>query len=59
MLALALSELVLMCNFFEDTYFCYLHAYLLAYFYEIHLRFLTSHIYFHLDDCDKPYKSST
>ena len=23
------------------------------------LRFLTSHIYFHLDDCDKPYQSST
>ena len=59
MLSLVLSELVLICIFLEETYFCYLHAYLLACFYEIHLRFLTSHIYFHLDDCDKPYQSST
>ena len=47
------------CNFFEETYFCYLHVYLLACFYEIHLRFLTSLISFHLDDCDKPYQYST
>ena len=59
MLSSVLSESVLICNFFEETYFCYLRVYLLAYFYEIHLRFLTSHIYFHLDDCDKPYQSSS
>ena len=59
MLSLVLSELVLICNFFEETYFCYLYADLVACFYEIHLRFLTSHTYFHLDDCDKPYQSST
>ena len=64
MLPFVLSELVLICNFFEKTYFCYLHAYLLACFYhrnfyEIHVRFLTFHNYFDLDDCDKPYKSST
>ena len=59
MLSLVFSESVLICNFFEETYFSYLHAYLLACFYEIDLRFLTSHIYFHLDDCDKPYQSST
>ena len=58
MLSLVFSESVLICNFFEETYFSYLHAYLLACFYEIDLRFLTSHIYFHLDDCDKPYQSS-
>ena len=59
MLPLVLSELVLICNFFEETYFCYINVYLLAYFYEIHLRIVTSHIYFHLDDCDKRYQSST
>ena len=50
MLPVAPSGLVLICNIFEETYFCHLHVYLLAYFYEIHLNFLTSHIYFHLDD---------
>ena len=50
MLSVALSGLVLICHFFEETYFCHLHAYLLACFYEKHLKFLTSHIYFHLDD---------
>ena len=39
MLSLVLSELVLICNFFEEAYFCYLHAYLPACFYEIHLLF--------------------
>ena len=58
MLSLVLAELVLICTFFEKN-FCYLHAYLLACFYEIHLRFLTSRVYFHSDDCDKPYQSST
>ena len=59
MLSLALSGLVLICNFLEETYICHLHAYLLAYFYEIHLKFLTSHIYFHLDDSElqKQYQS--
>ena len=50
MLSAALSGLVLICNFFEETYFCHLHAYLLVCFYEKHVKFLTSHIYFHLDD---------
>ena len=50
MLPVASSGLVLICNIFEETYFCHLCAYLLACFYEIHLKFLTSHIYFHLDD---------
>ena len=38
---------------------CHLHAHLLACFYEIHLKFLTSHIYFHLDDSElwKQYQS--
>ena len=52
MLPVASSGLVLICNIFEETYFCHLHAYLLACFYEIHLKFLTSHIYFHLDDSE-------
>ena len=59
MLSLVFSEFVLICNFFEEAYFSYLHAYLLVCIYEIHLRFLTSHIYFRLDDCGKPYQSST
>ena len=50
MLSVALSGLVLVCNFFQETYFCHLHAYLLACFYERHLKSLTSHIHFHLDD---------
>ena len=54
-----LSRLVLTCNFYEETYFCHLHAYLLACFYEIDLKFLLSHIYFHLDDSElwKQYQS--
>ena len=57
MLSVALSGLVLICNIFEQTYFCHLHAYFLVCFYVIilnflgdNLKFLTSHIYFHLDD---------
>ena len=59
MLSVALSRLVLICNIFEETYFCDLHAHLLDSFYEIHLKFLTSHIYFHLDDSElwKQYQS--
>ena len=38
MLSAALSRLVLICNFFEETFFCYLRAYLLACFYEEHLN---------------------
>ena len=59
MLSVALSGLVLIRNFFEETYICHLHAYLLACFYEKHLKFLTSHIYFHLDDSElwKQYQS--
>ena len=50
MLSVALSGLILLCNFFDETYFCHLHAYQLACFYELHLKFITSHICFHLDD---------
>ena len=61
MLSVALSGLVLICNFFEGRYSCHLHAYLLACFYEKNLKFVTSHIYFHLDDSElwKQYKSLT
>ena len=60
-LFVALSDLVLICNFFEETYFYHLHAYLLACFYEKHLKCLTSHIYFHLDNSElwKQYQSVT
>ena len=47
-----LSGLVLICIFFEETYICHLHAYLLACFYEKHLKSVTSYIYFYLDDSD-------
>ena len=59
MLSVALSGLVLICSFFEETYFCYFHAYLLACFYEKYFKFLTSHINFYLDDSQlwKQYKS--
>ena len=59
MLSVALSGLVLIRNIFEETYFYHLRVHLLAYFYEIHLKFLTSHIYFHLDDSElwKRYQS--
>ena len=40
------------CNFFEETNFCHLHAYLLACFSEKHLQFLTFHIRFRLDDSE-------
>ena len=58
MLSVALSGLALICNFLR-RHFCHLHAYLLACFYEKHLKFLTSHIYFHLDDSElwKQYRS--
>ena len=54
MLSVALSGLFLICNIFEETYFCHLYAHFLACFYEIILnfKFLTSHIYFHLDDSE-------
>ena len=59
MLCVALSGLVLICNIFEETYFYHLHTHLLAYVYEIHLKFLTSHIHFHLGDSElwKKYQS--
>ena len=59
MSCVALLGLVLICTIFEETQFCHLHAYLQACFFEIHLKFLTSHIYFHLDDSElwKPYQS--
>ena len=52
MFSVALSGLILICNFFKETDFCNLHAYLLACFYEKHLKFLTSDIYFYLDDSE-------
>ena len=45
MLSVALTRLVLICNFFEETYFCHLCAYLLAGFYEKHLKFHISHLF--------------
>ena len=57
MLSVALSGLVLICSFFKETYFCHLHAYLLAYFYKMRLKFHTSNIY--LDNCDKQYQLSS
>ena len=45
-----LSGLVLIWNFFEETYLFHLHVYFLACFYEMHLKFLLSHIHFHLND---------
>ena len=50
MLSIVLSGLILLCNFFDETYFCHLHACLLACFCELDLKFLTSNICFHLDD---------
>ena len=52
MLSVALSGLVLIRNFFEETYFCYLYTYLRACFYEKHLKFLASHSYFDLDNSE-------
>ena len=59
MLSAALSGLVLISNFFEETCFCHLHAYLLACFYKKYLKYLTSDIYFYLDDSElwKQYQS--
>ena len=61
MLSVALSGLVLIRNFFEETYICHLHACLLACFYEKHLTFLNCYIYFHLDNAElwKQYQSGT
>ena len=58
-LSVALSGLVLISNFLEETCFCHLHAYLLACFYKKHLKYLTYHLYFHLDDSElwKQYQS--
>ena len=55
----ALSRMVLIWIFSEEIYFCHLHAYLLACFYEVHLKSLLSHMYFHLDDSElwKQYQS--
>ena len=50
MLPIGSSGLVSICNIFDETYFCHHNAYLPACFYVIHLKFLTSHIYFHLDN---------
>ena len=60
MLSVALSGLVLLCNFLR-RHFCHLHEYLLACFYEKHLKFLTSHIYFHSDNSKllKQYQSAS
>ena len=53
MLSVVLSGLVLIrIFFFEETYICHFYAYLLACFYEKHLKSLTSHIYFYLGDAE-------
>ena len=59
MLSITLSGLVLICNFFEEIYFCHLHAYLMACFYKINLTLLTSHIYFDDFKLCKQYESSS
>ena len=58
MLSVALSGLALICNFLR-RHFCNLYAYLLNCFYEKHLKFVISHIYFHLGDSElwKHYQS--
>ena len=48
MLPVASSELVLICNIFEETFLP--SSCLLASLPSRDLKFLTSHIYFHLDD---------
>ena len=45
MLSVVLSKLVLTCNFFEKTCFCHLRTYLLACFYEKHLKFHISYLF--------------
>ena len=54
MLSVALSGLVLIRIFFEETYICHLYVYLLACFYEkhLHLKSLASYICFYLDDSE-------
>ena len=52
MLSVVLSGLVLVRIFFEETYIYHLSAYLLACFYEKHLKYLTSHVCFYLDDSE-------
>ena len=55
MLAVMLSELVLIFFFFfffEDTYIWHLYAYFSACFDAKHLKSLTYHIYFYLDDSE-------
>ena len=49
MLSVALSGLVFIRIFSEETYICHIYAYLLACFYERHHRY---HIYFYLDDSE-------
>ena len=59
MLSVVFSDLVLFVFFLKETYFYHLRVYLLACFYEKHLKFLTSHICFHLDNSElwKQYQS--
>ena len=38
-------KIFLICNFFEETYFCHLRAYLLACFYEKHPKFHISNLF--------------
>ena len=52
MLSVALSGLVLILIFFEETYICLFYVYLLACFYEKNRKSLTYHIYFYLDDSE-------
>ena len=44
-MSLASSRLVLICNFFEETYFCHLRSYLLDCFYEKYLKFYISPLF--------------
>ena len=49
MLSAAFSRFALMCDFCEETLFCQLHTYLLAYFYKIQLKrykiYFISHLF--------------
>ena len=53
MLSIALSGLVLICNIFEETYFCHLHAHFCNLLLRDNLKFRTFHIYFYLDDSER------
>ena len=40
-MSIALPGLVVICNFFDETYFCHLHAYFLGCFYNIEISYIS------------------